>query len=161
MRNKKARVSVDVENLTLNWKWDDGLIDVVRLHDFPTAIVEHLALHGLKAKLGDTYAGEPILSTSKRLWAQCRDQLMGGTWSAGRARTSILARAIARMRGLDVEDAVEVLAALDKDTLKKLRKNKRVRMTIAKIELEDAEAGVSDDDEDDDVIVGILSDSIQ
>jgi hypothetical protein len=150
MRNDKAKCKMDTVNETVEWKWADDSTDLVALSDLPQGIVIKLALFGLKTKLSNTYASVPIMSASKKAFLVGLQALIDNIWSAGSTRVSLIARAVARVRGVSIEDAIAAVAKLDKVALAKLRKHPGVKHAMATIQLEDIEAeGVDDYDLDD------------
>lgn len=128
---------------------------LVSLADFPEEIQLHLALHGLSQKLGDSYAsakGEVV--KAKELFSAVIAQLTSGEWRAARGegeakpRSTELVEALARIKNLAVADVAKALAAYDKDKLKTLRSNGRVKAVIAVIRAEKAQAKLAKLDTD-------------
>ncbi len=109
-----------------------------------SSVAKRLAVHAVNAKVGDSAADpkEPAYEAMKTTW----DQLVAGEWStrgeggAGGARVTVLAEAIAQVKGLDVADVAARLAELDDDTKKGLRKNAKVAAAIATIQAAKAKA---------------------
>lgn len=152
MRNDKAKCKMDDERETVSWTWADDSTNVVGLYELPTGIVTKLALFGLKTKLSNTYAAQPIMSAAKKAFSAGLQALMDDIWSAGSTRVSLMARAVARVRGIAIEDAIAAVAKLDKADLAKLKKHAGVRHAMATIQLEDAEAEGGDDYDLDDIL---------
>lgn len=101
-------------------------------------VAKHLAVHSVNAKVGDSAADpkEPAMAAMTTTW----DQLVAGEWSsrgeggAGGTRITVLAEAIAQVKGLDVAEVAARLADLDDETKKGLRKNAKVKAAIASIQ---------------------------
>ena len=141
MRNDKAKTTtcmIDGKE-SVFWNWANGETDEVLLSELPAITILKLTLFGLKTKLSNTYAGEPILSASRKNFLRGLQSLTDGIWTTGTTRISMLARAVARVRGIAIEDAIESIAKLDKKDVKKLRDHSGVKYAMAKIQLEDAE----------------------
>lgn len=155
MRNAKAKVKTNLDDETCQWIWADDTVNTVAINDFDQAIITRLILFGLKTKLSNTYAGEAVMSAAKKVFATGLAMLLDGEWTSGTTRTSILARALARVRGLSIEEAIDAISKLDKKDAGKLRKAKPIRFAIAQIELEEAEAI---EDEDGDILATIFND---
>lgn len=89
-----------------------------------------LALHGLKQKLGDSYAGVDSISEAiegvKAIWKN----LQAGNFNTRTGGNSILSEAIARIKGISLEQASELLASLDEEALEKVKKNAQVKATM-------------------------------
>lgn len=147
MRNAKAKVKTDLDNDTCTWIWADETETCVSPFSFSNTIQTRLMLFGLKTKLSNTYAGEAIMTAAKTCFTTGLAMLDDGEWSTGSTRVSILARALARVRGLSIEESIDAIAKLDKKDNAKLRKAKAIRFAIATIELEEAEK-IEDDDGD-------------
>jgi hypothetical protein len=129
----------------------------ISLSDLSPEIVTRLALHGLSQKIGDSYAGaaaEP--NPTKYSFEQIEDvigQLKRGEWrvtAAGGPKATLLAKAIARVTGRDLDDVVEMLEGLDDDDTtdpagkvvpgkKSLQKHPAIVQAKADIKLEEAQ----------------------
>jgi len=140
---------------------DESIVGLA-LSKLSQAVVTRLAVHGLSQKLGDSFAGagseeNPVSYAKARVQAVI-DQLLAGDWrvtAEGGPRVTLLARALARATGQDLDAAVQVLAdkqaELDneekllkqnpwKQWAKTLRGQPAIKAAIAEIELEDAQA---------------------
>lgn len=111
-------------------------------------IQRELMLHGALQKIGDSYAGAAgdydfAISNAQKVI----DNLIAGNWKAARAasgeskpRTTELAEAIARIKGIDVAQASAIVEALSDEQRKAIRAKETVKATIAQIRYEKAQA---------------------
>lgn len=128
-----------------------GALNVSQLSD---DVKTRLIVHAISQKVGDSYAGagdadDPV-AFSKSAISETIAQLLAGEWrvSAGAAgpRATLLARALARVTGKTVEEAMSVLENLDdagdagKAKVKAIRAMDAVKAATAAIKLEDQKA---------------------
>lgn len=125
---------------------DDSQI-VAEFGKLPEEVQIRLGVHGLAQKLGDSFSGagkeENPLGYAKRRVSEVLAQLTAGDWRVtgeGGTRASLLARALSRVHGSDVEDCINVIDGMDDEAKKKLRKDPRIVQATADIKLEDAQA---------------------
>jgi len=126
---------------------------LVNLKDFSPEVQLHFALHGISQKLGDSYSSaKGDVEVAYASFQQTLQQLADGEWRAARSegdakpRTTELAEALARIKGQDVVEVTTALSALDKEKLKSLRSNDRVKAVIAVIRAEKAQAKLAASD---------------
>jgi len=107
-----------------------------------------LALHGASQKIGDSYAGakesgeDPLKYTKEAIEATIK-QLEAGDWSvtrtgSGAPRVSILVLALAKVKGITQDEALELVGDLSEDDKKELQKNKKIAAAMAGIRAEQA-----------------------
>lgn len=112
------------------------------------AILIRLALHGASQKIGDSYAGakdsgeDPIAYADAAVQETIK-QLYEGRWtvtrtSSGAPRVSILVQAYAKVKGISIDEALEVIGGLEADEKTTLSKNKKIAAAIAGIRAEQA-----------------------
>lgn len=119
------------------------------LNDLPEHIVTALAVHGLSQKVGDSYASAQSVAEAIGNAQEVWKNLVAGNFNVRNSTGGILAEAVARIKGIAVEEAFTVLEALDEDKIDALKKNERVKATIAVIKGERAAAkAVSSGDDD-------------
>ena len=100
---------------------------------------DQLALHGLKQKIGDAAAKEAGASTAEKLAAmqQVLDSLKRGEWNArGAGAGGLVVEAIARVKGLSVEEALERWRELGEDDREAVRKHPAIKAAMAEIRAE-------------------------
>lgn len=108
---------------------------------------DQLALHGLKQKVGDAAAKEAGATAAEKLAAmqQVVDSLKRGEWNArGAGAGGLVVEAIARVKGLSVEEALErwrELSEADKDAV---RKHPAIKAAVAEIRAERLAAAAGD-----------------
>ncbi len=140
--NRKKDYETGVVTFTVMESGEELVCEVEKV--FPgygkmTSIAQHLAVHAVNAKVGDS-AADPNSGSSLAAMTTTWDQLVSGEWSArgeggsGGARVTVLAEAIAKIKGLDVAEVAAKLAEYDDETKKGLRKNAKVKAAIAEIQ---------------------------
>lgn len=144
-RNRKATKSIDLDAGTVTFTFADGGEPlVVSGKSLPQSIQVHALLHGISQKVGDSYSGVDTPEQA-RVFAQAAvDQLMAGDWKqpatggSGGTGDSVLCEALARASGHSLEDATAVVAKLDDDQRKALRKRPAVKAQIEAVKIERA-----------------------
>jgi hypothetical protein len=155
-RQSVAKHEYDEETGDYSIAFSDGQnLDFNVFKDFNEEMRRNLMFHGVSQKTRDSYAGTKGNAAQARSAAQqVIDSLRAGQWSAGRGegearpRLGELAEAIARIKGLPVEEvraSVEKVAALDgsdeekKQGQKKLaewRAHPKIKAAIAQLRAE-------------------------
>lgn len=113
---------------------------VVNPKDFTPEIIARLILHGINGKVGDS-AADPKLDPMEQLVATV-DQLKTGTWaqrssgSGGGSQSTLLAEALIRVTGQDMEAVQATLEAKTDDEKKALKAHPQVKAEIDKIQAE-------------------------
>lgn len=112
------------------------------------AILVRLALHGASQKIGDSYAGakdsgEDPIAYAESAVRETIKQLEEGNWSVtrtgtGAPRTSMLAQALAAVKGITLEAAIDAVSELNDDDKKTLQQNKKIAAKIAGLKAEQA-----------------------
>ena len=145
MKEKKAKVNVNVSKNELTWEFADGETETIDVGLFPPEIVQHATLHGLKQKLSDSYAGAGTVTEARERFVAVLESLLNGQWNAGRSSSGgVWVEALARAAGVDVETALEKWNGMDEETQKDVKKDARVKAAKAEIELERAQAKAKD-----------------
>jgi hypothetical protein len=153
--------SYDLDNMTLAFTvgGEGGAELEFSLSELAKEMFDQLACHGASQKLGDSIASlktklekslgrEPseeemkssALETINAVW----EQLKSGDWRATRGegeakpRVGEVAQAIARLRNMDLEEVVKLVAATDKEKVKAWRAHPQIQAEIAKIRAERA-----------------------
>ena len=118
------------------------------LENIGTETLTRLAVHGMSQKLGDSFAGaaneaDPLKFAEESIDAVWK-QLQSGEWratgGAGGPKASMLAKALSRVMGRDLEECIEVVDGMTDEDKKKLRKDPRIKQASADIRLEEAQA---------------------
>lgn len=128
--------------------------DTFDLSKVSPAMLIHLALHGAKQKIADSYAGAKESGTNPLAYAKeaVRDTIAqlystehGGkdTWSVGRTgsgapRTTFLVQAFAEASGQSIEAAQEVVGALSDEEKTALGKKPKIAAIVARLKAEAA-----------------------
>jgi len=149
---KKATTTI--EGNSVIWEMADGTKVEGDLNTFPEAIVKQLALHGLRQKGSDAYAGLKEVAEAAEAVGRVIAQLTSGEWTVARAgggggpRTTLLAEALSRLataagKEVSIEQAAETIAQLPDESdegisKKSLRADAAVKAMIATIKQERA-----------------------
>jgi len=101
------------------------------LEDLNEAMIRQLAIHGLSQKIGDSYASADTVSeaivSAKSVW----ENLKKGDFNARAQGTGgVVVEALARLKGIAVEDAMEAWNAADEEQQAAIRKNPRVKAMV-------------------------------
>lgn len=137
----KIATKTDIEN-GVRFEFSTGDVLEASLTELPEDIRLKLAIHGLKQKLGDAYAGaEP--EEAPKLASDVYASLREGKWTtrvpgSGGSRVTQLARALAEAAGQPVEAAMEKVESMSEDERKALRKHPRVKAILARYRAEAA-----------------------
>lgn len=144
---KVASKVLDFESKGVEFEFTGKEPRLVKLEDFSPEIQLHFALHGMSQKLGDAYSSSKgDVDAAEKMFNDTLAQLVAGDWRAARGegeskpRTTELADAIARIKGVDVAVVQEGLKTATEEQLKTMRSNERVKATIAIIRAEKAQA---------------------
>lgn len=110
---------------------------VAGLDEVPAEMIERLALHGLSQKIGDAaanYSKERDFLGAFGGMSQVWDNLRAGVW-ANRAGggTSDLVAAIAKIKGVSLEEAQAAVDKATEEQVAGLKKHPAVKAEIAKI----------------------------
>lgn len=140
-RNKIATKEKTETSVAFNFS--DGETFEAKLADFPNELIGRLAVEGLSQKLGDSYSGMEDPAEARAVVERLYEALKQGNWSVrgestggGGKAASQLAKAVARVKGLEEADVVAKLATLDDDQKKALRKHPEIAPVIEQIKLE-------------------------
>lgn len=143
---KIASKSVDTEQGLVTITPEGGEAITANLSELPDEMIRQLALHGLSQKLGDSYAGagqeESPAAVVEANVTSLLDQLKQGVWSSrsggggGGARVTILAEAIHRVTGKELDECVRVVGEMEKDAKAEWRKHPQIAKAISEIRAE-------------------------
>lgn len=136
-----------IEGTTLTFEWADESDTSYDLSMYPPEIVEMLATHGLKQKLGDSYSGATNngwdIDRCKAEVADVSASLVGGDWNrkgGGGSSGGIWVEALARATGETVEAALEAWNEMDDEVRTETKKHPQVKLAKAEIDMERAKA---------------------
>lgn len=153
---KIAEKALDLDSKSVEFTFADGTVLAVSLGELSADIQLHLALHGIGQKVGDAYSGaKGDVAVAKASAQAVIDQLKSGEWRAARGegeakpRVGELAEAIARIKGVAVEEVAKSLAGASDEQRKALRANDRVKAIIQVIRAEKAQKKLENMDDDD------------
>lgn len=136
---------LDLDAKVIEFTFSDGTVITADIGSLSAEIQLQLMMHGASQKLGDSYASakgnvsEGVASLQKTI-----ETLQSGSWTAGRAdgetkpRTTELAEALARIKGIDIAAAQAAVEAADEEKRKTLRSHPKVKAVIAAIRAEKA-----------------------
>jgi len=144
------------ENLTGDagalFTFADGTSIEAALNSFSPEMVNQLACHGLKAKVGDTVADKSIVGDVLKVSVSTViDQLVSGIFNrsgGGGGNGGDSVRAIASLKGRTIEEAAAFWASADEDTQKAIRGHAKVKAFIASAKAERAAAAAANAEDD-------------
>ncbi len=149
---KFAKKEYDLDTKVVSIEFGNGKVLELDCNDLSDEMKVQLMLHGAAQKVGDSYAGaKGNFNVGIESAQGVIDQLKAGEWrGAGdeaRPRLAELAAAIARIRGLDKDEAgmAKVTAAVEKaddNQRKAWRSNPQVKAMIAQQRAEKAAAAL-------------------
>lgn len=129
------------DGTVVSFTFGDGNTLAIDTNDIPEATLLELAIHGIKQKGGDSFAG--AAGDYKFAQDACKrvlDALRNGEFNAGRQSTGTgtpklgeLAEALAAIQGIEQADAQQMLEALDDETKKAVRSHPQVKAKIAEL----------------------------
>lgn len=144
---KVASKALDFEKRAVEFSFVGLEPEEVKLSDFSEEVQLHFALHGMSQKLGDSYSScKGDVAAAHKMFTDTKAQLLAGDWrsSAGegesKPRTTELAEALARIKGVPLEEVQNALSAATDEEKKTLRSNERVKTVIAVIRAEKQQA---------------------
>jgi len=115
----------------------------VRYCTLPEGLLIQAAEHGLGQKLGDEIAGIAEADDAVLAVTELIDRLQNGDWNAPRAEgmagTSMLARALAEAKGVDIKKVQEFLKTKSAAEKAAMRLNPAVKPILDRMEAEKAE----------------------
>lgn len=107
----------------------------------PDELMAKFAAHGAEQKLGDEIAGLKDIDDAVMAIDKLTERLNAGNWnvereSSGMAGTSVLARALAEVKGVDIEKVKAFLSTKTQAEKIALRNNPQVKPVVERIEAE-------------------------
>lgn len=132
----------------VTFKWADESSNTIKLSDLSDEVIAHAAAHGLSQKLGDSYSGAKSVTEAQIAFQEVLDALLAGDWNrkGGASTGGIWVEALARASGETLADTLESWQAMDDATRKAVQKHPEVKVAKAQIELERAQAKVTETD---------------
>lgn len=127
------------------FEFNDGSEIRASLSQLSDKMIDELAVHGLKQKIGDSYAGcKGDGRLAATLAKQVYDNLQNGIWATRVSNAGILLEALIRIfPDADAGELASKLASASTEEKTAMRKNAQVKAMIKKIELERAEAAAA------------------
>jgi hypothetical protein len=134
------------EGTIVSFTFGNGTELTLDVSTLDESIQTNLMIHGALQKIGDSYAGAAgdydfALAGAKKVI----DNLLAGEWKSAREgggeskpRVTELAEAVARIKGMELSKAVEVISGLTDEQRKALRAKDKVKAVIAQIRFEKA-----------------------
>jgi hypothetical protein len=132
---------------------------VAGLEGLAPEIVERLAIHGLSQKIGDAAADFSkerdflgAFTSMGKVW----ENLQAGLWaSKGGGGTSDLVAAIAKIKGVSLEEAQAAVGKANEEQLATLKKHPAIKEAIAKIQAMRAKEAAKGAGSLDDLVKGL------
>ena len=111
-----------------------------KVDELPDSIKEQAMYHGLVQKMGDKVAGVSSVAEMEGAFRALWNQLKEGTWNAGRgAGIGILAKALARVKDVDIVEAVAAIEKLSEEEKRQLKKHPAIKKAMLEIQMEELE----------------------
>lgn len=134
------------EGSVVSFKFGNNTELTLDVSTLDESIQTELMLHGALQKIGDSYAGAAgdydfAIGNAKKVI----ENLLAGNWKAAREggeakpKTGELAEAIARIKGIEVAAAAELVNSLSDEQRKAVRGKDAVKAVIAQIRFEKAQ----------------------
>lgn len=135
MAKQNSVCKKEVRGDVIVFTFSDGTVKEVDTSKFSDEVQRHARVHGIAQRLGDSYAGSGgDVDWAKEQFEAVSIVLEGGSWSAERGSTGGLwVDAVAAVRGIAREDALEVWRTLSEDQVTALKKNARVKAQYARL----------------------------
>lgn len=142
VKAKVLKSSVQTEDSnTVKFQFKNGTIRTFDLSSVSPEMLIRLALHGAEAKIGDNYAGVAEIEDCVEAVDDMIARLQRGEWRESRKGAgesyqgaSVLARAIAEVRGLQIDKVREWLRTRSAADKLALRKSEQFAPTIQRME---------------------------
>lgn len=116
----------------------------INISDFNADIIRIASAHGLKQKISDSYAeAKGDVDIAYGLAKDMVNRLQEGSWNivtAGLARESLLAKALAELTNQPLEDCISKLADKSKEERAAMRKHPQLKPILLRMEAERAQA---------------------
>lgn len=144
-KRKLSKESFVADNGTVSVRLD-FVNGQTRTFTIPDSLFSKFAAHGAEQKLGDATAGLQDIDDAVLAVDELMEQLAKGDWTQARegngmAGTSVLARALAELKGLPIEKVKEFLKTKSQAEKTALRANAALKPIIERIEAEKAAKG--------------------
>jgi len=134
----------EIGESSIKFTWADETVTEVAMAGFSPEIVERAAKHGISQKLGDSYSGAAgDVQAAKAALMETLDALREGDWNrkgGGISSGGIWVEALARAADDTIEKALEAWNTMGDAERSAMRKDSRVKLAKAEIEVERAKA---------------------
>lgn len=135
----------DLDTGVVEFNFGDGEQVTQKFDDLPVDMQRQLGLHGLSQKGGDSYAGaKGNYAEAKANLRQVLANLAAGSWGStgegeGKPKLGELSAAIARVKGIPLEQATAAVEKADDAKRKEWRAHPKIKAAIATIRAEKAQ----------------------
>lgn len=141
MATKIAKKSIVGRVLTISFAHGKTLD--VKVDDFSDAMKEKLMMHGLSAKVGDSYSDDKTPTAAMETATAEVAKLKRDVWAE--RGTGLVIEAIAKVKKITVKEAEKLWEAADDDKREAIKKHQAVRDWVTTIRGERAKAKLSED----------------
>lgn len=125
----------------------NGKVLQCNIADLPAPMQRAALLHGISARVGDSFAGaakqsDPVgwaYDVACEVW----NAMTKGDWSTRESTGGVLAEALAIASGKPLDACQAVIAKLDDEMKAKLRKQPKIKLALASIALERAKVAAA------------------
>ena len=151
MATQAKVITTTTQDSELTIALDNGKTIKVDINDLTPAMINTVALHGLKQKIVDAAAGLGTTTEKYNAMREVADRIIAGEWNkrgeGSAAPTGLLLKALVRLYPSKPVDALkEYIAGKDKTEQAALRKNPKIAAMIETIKAESAKTGGVDSD---------------
>ena len=107
----------------VKFSWSDGIVTERRLDEYPEGIRKTLAAYGLRHVLGDSYADAGgDVKIARSLFEKKDAAMMAGNFQARESVSTIFVEAVAKVLGVEQDQALDLCADMDKKAQAEFRK---------------------------------------
>lgn len=137
---KYATKHDNFDTMTVEFRFLHGPVLSCCAKDLPNNILECMAIHGIRQKVGDKYSSGQNIFTSEQAYVAANElwqQLVDGNWKAARGTNAIsdffYIRAIAQIKQMDVEAVSALWMGMDADQLKGFKADTQTKAVANKL----------------------------
>lgn len=137
-RFEKASKSYNEETGDVRFEFANGNSLTINVSEVIDSIKNQVIAHGLLQKIGDSYAGAESVEEAYESAAETLEMVKKGEWRAARTGVGLgsgdLAKALAVVTSKTEDECRAVIAGLDADQKKGLRKHPAIGAELAKMQ---------------------------
>lgn len=137
MTTQTQRITKTVTESKITFTFPHGKTVTVDPEEFNDHITNKATIHGFAQKLGDSYAGNTGPEDAYNKFMVMYESLQEGVWNPGRSNIGgSFVEALARATNQSIDDCIQLVATMTKETLAATKKHPDVLRAMAEIKLE-------------------------